>query len=62
MKLEKKIELCDTLTPVEQQIASYILKNPDLVMDMKIQELAERLYVSKSAIHRCVKKNWIKRL
>ena len=29
MKLEKRIELCDSMTPLESEIASYILNNKD---------------------------------
>ena len=56
MKLEKRIELCDSMTPLESEIASYILNNRDAVMKLKIQELADTLFISKSAIHRFVKK------
>lgn len=56
MRLKKMIELCDTLTPVEQKIASYILEDPESILDLKISEFAELLYVSKSAVHRCIKK------
>lgn len=56
MKLEKRIELCDSMTPLESEIASYILNNKDAVTKLKIQELADVLFISKSAIHRFVKK------
>lgn len=56
MKLEKRIELCDSMTPLELEIASYILNNKDAVTKLKIQELADILFISKSAIHRFVKK------
>lgn len=56
MKLEKRIELCDSMTPLESEIASYILKNKDAVTKLKIQELADILFISKSVIHRFVKK------
>lgn len=56
MKLEKRIELCDSMTPLESEIASYILNNKDAVTKLKIQELADILFTSKSAIHRFVKK------
>lgn len=56
MKLEKRIELCDAMTPLESEIASYILNNKDAVTKLKIQELADILFISKSAIHRFVKK------
>lgn len=56
MKMEKRIELCDSMTPLESEIASYILNNKDAVTKLKIQELADILFISKSAIHRFVKK------
>lgn len=56
MKLEKRIELCDSMTPLESEIASYILNNKDTITKLKIQELADILFISKSAIHRFVKK------
>lgn len=56
MKLEKRIELFDSMTPLESEIASYILNNKDAVTKLKIQELADILFISKSAIHRFVKK------
>lgn len=56
MKLEKRIELCGSMTPLESEIASYILNNKDAVTKLKIQELADILFISKSAIHRFVKK------
>lgn len=56
MKLEKRIELCDSMTPLESEIESYILNNKDAITKLKIQELADILFISKSAIHRFVKK------
>lgn len=56
IKLEKRIELCDSMTPLESEIASYILNNKDAITKLKIQELADILFISKSAIHRFVKK------
>lgn len=56
MKLEKRIELCDSMTPLESEITSYILNNKDEITKLKIQELADILFISKSAIHRFVKK------
>lgn len=56
MKLGKRIELCDSMTPLESEIASYILNNKDEITKLKIQELADMLFISKSAIHRFVKK------
>jgi hypothetical protein len=31
MKLEKRIELCDSMTPLESEIASYILNKAPLL-------------------------------
>ena len=59
MKLEKRIELCDSMTPLESEIASYILNNKNVVTKLKIQELVDILFISKSAIHRFVKKDWV---
>ena len=56
MKLEKRIELWYSMTPLESEIASYILNNKDEITKLKIQELADILFISKSAIHRFVKK------
>lgn len=56
MRLNKMIDLCDTLTPIEVRIASYIQNHREQVLDMKITELADELFVSKSAVHRCIKK------
>ena len=56
MKLEKRIKLCDSMTPLESEIASYILNNKHEITKLKIQELADILFISKSAIHRFVKK------
>lgn len=35
MKLEKRIELCDSMTPLESEIASYILNNKNVVIETK---------------------------
>lgn len=56
MTLENMIQLCNNLTPVENEIAHYILTNKESVSHLSIQELAEIIYVSKSAIHRFCKK------
>ena len=48
--------LFDNSQPLESEIASYILNNKDAITKLKIQELADILFISKSAIHRFVKK------
>ncbi|RDU24988.1 MurR/RpiR family transcriptional regulator [Anaerosacchariphilus polymeriproducens] len=56
MLLENMIKLCDTLTPVENDIANYILQNKEKVINLSIQQLSETIYTSKSSIHRFCKK------
>lgn len=56
MRLEKMIELCDSFTPIEMEIASYVLENKDEVAELSIQELSDKIFVSKSGIHRFCKK------
>ena len=60
MLLENMIKLCETLTPSENEIAQYILQNKEIVVDLSIQELSEKAYVSKLAIHRFCKKVGLK--
>lgn len=56
MQIEKRIHKCSHLTPVENEIAYYILSHKDEVINYSIQELSEQIHVSKSAIHRFCKK------
>lgn len=56
MQIEKRIHKCSHLTPVENEIAHYILSHKDEVINYSIQELSEQIHVSKSAIHRFCKK------
>ena len=56
MKIEKMIRLAKDLTPVESEIGAYILEHKNEIIDLNIQELSERIPVSKSAIHRFCKK------
>ncbi|WP_296875693.1 MurR/RpiR family transcriptional regulator [Thomasclavelia sp.] len=56
MNIEKRIYLCQDMTPVESQIARFILKHRKEIENMTIQELADAIPVSKSAIHRFCKK------
>ena len=44
------------MTPVESEIASFVLENMKSVSQMNIMELSEAIPVSKSAIHRFCKK------
>jgi DNA-binding MurR/RpiR family transcriptional regulator len=60
MMLENMIRLCDSLTPVETEIAIFITKNKDRVVDMTIQQLSDEIFVSKSAVHRFCRKIGIK--
>ncbi len=56
MTLEKMILLCDNLTPVENEVAQFILQNKERILHLSIQQLADEIFVSKSAIHRLCKK------
>ncbi len=60
MNLDKKIELCEHLTPVENDIGQFILNNKEKVSEMTIQEFSDLLFISKSAIHRFCKKIGLK--
>ena len=56
MTIKKLIDQCSKLTPVENTIANYILAHTNDIMNSTIQDLADSLYVSKSAILRFCKK------
>ncbi|MBD7911031.1 MULTISPECIES: MurR/RpiR family transcriptional regulator [Clostridium] len=56
MTIENMIKCCDNLTPTENQLAQYILRNKEQVQKLSIQDLSEKTFVSKSAIHRFCKK------
>lgn len=56
MTIENMIKCCDNLTPTENQLAQYILQNKEQIHKLSIQNLAEKTFVSKSAIHRFCKK------
>lgn len=56
MRIENMIKCCDNLTPTENQLAQYILNNKEQIEKLSIQDLAEKTFVSKSAIHRFCKK------
>lgn len=56
MTIENIIKYSDNLTPIENQLANYILNNKEQIKKCSIQQLAERTFVSKSAIYRFCKK------
>lgn len=56
MTIENMIKCCINLTPTENQLAQYILQNKEQIQKLSIQELSEKTFVSKSAIHRFCKK------
>lgn len=60
MRLEKMIELCDSFTPIEMEIAHYVLEHKDDMEELSIQELSDKVFVSKSGIHRFCKKLGLK--
>ncbi len=53
---EQTSNLVNKLSPTEQTLFNYILKNIHLVKDMSIRELAEKCFVSSTSIFRLVKK------
>lgn len=60
MLFENTIKLCESLTPVENEIAVYILKNKERAVELSIQNLADSIPASKSAIHRFCRKAGMK--
>lgn len=56
MTLDKKITLCENLTPVEVRIGNYIINHKETILNCTIQDLEKEVFVSKSAIHRFCKK------
>ncbi len=56
MNIENMIKCCNNLTPTENQLAQYILQNKEQVQKLSIQNLSEKTFASKSAIHRFCKK------
>lgn len=56
MTIENMIKCCDNLTPLESRLAKYILENKEEVQRSTIQNISEKIFVSKSAIHRFCKK------
>lgn len=57
MELEKLIhQHAEKLSELDRGILNFILSDPSLIQNLKITDLAERLYVSKSSIMRTTKK------
>ncbi len=56
MTIENMIKSCDKLTPTENILAQYIINNKNEISTLSIQQLSEKTFVSKSAIHRFCKK------
>lgn len=56
MLLDNMIKLCDSLTPVENEIAAYVIKHKEQIVRMTIQQLSDEIFVSKSAVHRFCRK------
>ncbi|WP_270563965.1 MurR/RpiR family transcriptional regulator [Clostridium beijerinckii] len=56
MTIENMIKCCDKLTQTENILAQYIIKNKNKISTLSIQQLSEKTFVSKSAIHRFCKK------
>lgn len=56
MTIENMIKCCDKLTPTENILVQYILNNKEEIQKISIQDLAQKAFVSKSAVHRFCKK------
>lgn len=56
MTIENMIKSTEKLTPIESQLAEYILNNKEEVKYITIKELSEKIFVSKSAVLRFCKK------
>jgi DNA-binding MurR/RpiR family transcriptional regulator len=56
MTIENMIKSCNNLTPTENGLAQYILDNKEQIQKLSIQDLSQKTFVSKSAIHRLCKK------
>ena len=56
MSLLYKLEYQDNFTDLEKGIANYILDHKDIIVDLKITDLAEITYTSPSTISRFFKK------
>ena len=56
MLVKEKVKNREKFTPTENQISDYILEHPREVIDMSLDQLAAKLYVSKSTIIRFCKK------
>ena len=56
MKIKQSIENCTHFTPIEQNISTYILNHPQEILELSIDGLSNRIFVSKSAILRFCKK------
>lgn len=56
MTIENMIKSCAKLTPTENLLAGFIVKNKERIEKLTIQQFAEEAYVSISAVHRFCKK------
>lgn len=50
MTLENIIKLTKGFTPIEAEIACYILKNENKVLQMSIVELAQNTYIKQNSL------------
>nr|WP_314459751.1 MurR/RpiR family transcriptional regulator [uncultured Clostridium sp.] len=60
MLIDNAIKLCSTFTPVENDVALYVMKNKEHIINLSIQQLADEIHISKSAIHRFCNKIGLK--
>lgn len=60
MLIDNAIKLCTSFTPVENEVALYVSKNKQHIINITIQQLADEIHISKSAIHRFCNKIGLK--
>lgn len=60
MTVKNMIHMADDLTPVEAEIAYYVIQHQEQITELSVVELAEKTNVSKSAVHRFCKKIGLK--
>ncbi|RFZ76939.1 MurR/RpiR family transcriptional regulator [Lacrimispora amygdalina] len=60
MLIDNEINLCTTFTPVENDVALFVMKNKEHIINLSIQQLSDEIHISKSTIHRFCNKIGLK--
>lgn len=56
MTIENMIKCCTNLTPIENKLAQYILENKEEIQTLTIENISNKLFISKAAVYRFCKK------